>query len=77
MKEYIDIFDKNGNSKKAEVVLRFRDEENNNYYIVYKYNDEFFAAKYDDVVGTSKLDTNLNNKELEVLEELLNKITEE
>lgn len=77
MKEYIDIFDKNGNSKKAEVILRFRDEENNNYYIVYKYNDEFFAAKYDDVVGTSKLDTNLNSKELEVLEELLNKITEE
>lgn len=77
MKEYIDIFDKDGKSKKAEVVLRFRDEDNNNYYIVYKYNDEIFAAKYDDVVGTSRLDTNLSDKELELLEGLLSKIVEE
>lgn len=76
MKEFIDILDKNGNSKKAEVVLRFRDQENNIFYIVYKCNNEYFAAKYDDVVGTSKLDTNLNNKELEMLEELLNKMPE-
>lgn len=77
MKEYIDIFDKDGNSKKAEVILRFRDEDNNNYYIVYKYNNELFAAKYDDIIGTSRLDTNLSNKELELLEGILSKIGEE
>jgi len=76
MKEYIDILDKDGNSKKAEVIFRFRDEENNVFYIVYQYNNEYFAAKYEDVIGTSKLDTNLNDKELELLEELLNKVLE-
>ncbi len=76
MKEFIDITENNGNTKKAEVILRFRDEENDNYYIVYKYNNEYFAAKYDDVVGTSKLDTNLNDEELKILEELLNKLPE-
>lgn len=74
MKEYIDILDKDGNSKKAEVIFRFRDEENNVFYIVYQHNNEYFAAKYDDIIGTSKLDTNLNNKELEMLEKLLNKL---
>ncbi len=76
MKEVIDIKDKNGNSKKAEVILRFKDEENNNFYIIYRYNDEYFAAKYDDVIGTSQLDTNLTDKELEILEGLLNKLPE-
>lgn len=75
MNEYIDILDKNGKTKKGEVVFRFRDEENNIFYIVYKYNDKYFAAKYDDIVGTSKLDANLNNRELEMLEKLLNKMT--
>ncbi len=74
MKEYIDILDKDGNSKKAEVIFRFRDEENNVFYIVYQYNNEYFAAKYDDIIGTCKLDANLNNKELEMLEKLLNKL---
>lgn len=76
MKEFIDILDKNGNSKKAEVIFRFHDQENNVFYIVYSYNNEYFAAKYDDVIGTSKLDSNLNKKELEMLEELLNKMPE-
>ncbi len=76
MQEYIDILDKNGKTKKAKVIFRFHDEENNNFYIVYKHNNEYFAAKYDDVVGTSNLDTNLNSKELETLEKLLNKIPE-
>lgn len=76
MKEYIDILDKNGKQKKAKVIFRFHDEENNKFYIVYKYNNEYFAAKYNNVIGTSNLDTNLNNEELKVLEKLLNKITE-
>lgn len=76
MKEYIDITEKNGKKKKVEVIFRFRDEENNTFYIVYKHNNEYFAAKYDDVVGTSNLNTDLNKEELAMLEALLNKITE-
>lgn len=76
MKEQIEILDKNGNKKIAEVIFRFRDEQNNTFYIVYKHNDEFFAAKYDDVVGTSKLDTNLTEKEFKVLEKFLNQMPE-
>lgn len=76
MKEFINISDKNGKLKKAEVILRTHNQENNNFYIVYNYDDEYFAAKYEDVIGTSKLDTNLNDKELELLEELLNKVLE-
>jgi len=73
-KEYIEIFEKNGKVKKVEVCFRFRDEENNKFYIVYKYNNEYFAAKYDDILGISNLDTNLDEKELLVLEKYLNEL---
>lgn len=74
MGEFIEILDKNGKSKKAEIIFRFRNEENSTFYIVYKCNNEYFAAKYDDVIGISKLDTNLSNEELEILEKMLNKL---
>lgn len=74
MKEHIEITDKNGNKKTAEVEFRFHDEEKNLFYIVYKVNDEYYAAKYDDVVGTSKLDTELNDEELKMLENQLNEM---
>lgn len=74
MKEQINIFDKDGNMKKVQIVFRFHDKENDKFYIVYEYNNEFFAAKYDDIIETSKLDTNLNDEELKVLEKLLNEI---
>ena len=74
MQEYIDILDRDGNKKKAKVIFRYHNEENNNYYIVYMYNNEYFAAKYDDVIGTSKLDTNLNDLEIKTLDNMLDKI---
>lgn len=76
MKEYIDILDKNGNAKQAEIVFRMQDEESKQCYIVYEYSNEYFAAKYNDVLGTSALNTNLNAKELAMLEEALNEIPE-
>ena len=76
MDEFIDIKEKNGTIKKAKVIFRVYNEKKDNYYIVYKYNEEYFAAKYQDVVGTSKLDTNLNNKEIGELEKILNNIEE-
>ena len=76
MDKYIEIYDKDGKTKKAEVIFRFKDEENNNHYIVYKHNRDYFAAKYDDIIGKSSLNTDLNAKELEILEKLLNEMTE-
>jgi hypothetical protein len=76
VKEFIEVLDKNGKTKTAEVELRFHDEKKNLFYIVYKVENEYFAAKYDDIVGTSKLDTNLDDKELEMLEKQLNSIEE-
>ena len=52
MEEYIDILDKNGKTKKDKVIFRFHDEEKNNFYIVYNHNNECFATKYYDVIGT-------------------------
>lgn len=74
MKEYIDIRDKNGKKKKAEVCFRYHDEEYDWFYIVYKYDDEYFVAKYDDFIGMSRLDTNLTDEEMEMLEEVLNEL---
>lgn len=74
MQEYIHIQDRDGNKKKAKVIIRYHNEENNNFYIVYMYDNEYFAAKYDDVIGTSNLDTNLSEKELVTLNNMLDKI---
>ena len=74
MKEYIDIEDKNGNFKKAEVIFRFHDKKSGCFFIVYKYENDYFAAKYEDIIGISKLDTNLSAEEIDMLEKALNEI---
>ena len=76
MKEYINILDVNGKNKKAQVIIRYYNDETKLYYIVYKIDNSYYAAKYDDVIGTSKLDTNLSNEEIEKLEKLLNNMEE-
>ncbi len=77
MKEYIDITEKNGNVKKVEVVFRLHDEKSNVFFIVYKNENEYFAAKYEDVIGISKLDTNLSEEEINMLESNLNEVEEQ
>ncbi len=72
MEETIEINDKNGNRKKAQVILRLKDEKTNYYYIVYFVNGEYFAAKYDNIIGESKLDTNLTEEEIIALESIIN-----
>lgn len=72
MKEIIRITDKDGIVREAEVALRYYDKENDKYYIVYEHSKQLFAAKYEDVIGTSKLDTNLSQEEIRMLEKLLN-----
>lgn len=72
MQEYIDIVDKNGKVKKSKVIFRLQDKETNNVYIVYDYENQYYAAKYDDTIGLVNLDTNLRQEEIVLLEELLN-----
>ena len=74
MNETIEVTDKFGNTKKVQVIIKYHDKDTNNNYIVYQYNDEYFAAKYDDIVGQTKLNSDLSDKEIEALEKLLNKV---
>lgn len=73
MKNYVEIIDSNRTVKKCEVIIRFYSEDNDTHYIVYKDKDEYYAAKYDEAEGISKLDTHLEKQELETLEKLLNR----
>lgn len=72
MREIIKVTDKYGNVKKAKVALRYYDQEQNKYYIIYEHSKKLFAAKYEDIIGTSKLDTNLSQEEIIKLEKILN-----
>ncbi len=71
-KELIEIQTRNGEVKQALVIFRFRKEDDGQCYIVYKYKEDYFAAKYNDVVGMSEMDTDLNSEEIEMLEVMLN-----
>ena len=76
MKEYIDIKNKYGNIKKVEIVFRFHNEKLDKYYLVYRYNNEYFALKYKDKLGENVINTNLSKEELSELVELLNNMPE-
>lgn len=71
-KDYVEIIDSNSYIKKCEVIIRFYSEDNDTHYIVYKDNEDYYAAKYDDKVGLSKMNTSLDKEELDNLEKLLN-----
>lgn len=75
MKEYIDIYDANGNAKKMEIMFTCNNDGKN--YIVYKDTDgTLYAAKYNDNVEITDLDTNLSADELNKLNEVYSKIKE-
>ena len=65
MKNYIDVYDENGNHKQMEVVSTFNLEGFSDNYIIYSETDKshFYIAKYkgDQIID---LDTNLSNEEL-------------
>lgn len=67
MRDYIDVYDENGQIKKMEVVTIFRLDGYDFNYIIYKEidNSHYYIAKYrgEEIVD---LDTNLSNKELEL-----------
>ena len=67
MRDYIDVYDENGQIKKMEVVTIFRLDGYDFNYIIYKEidNSHYYIAKYmgEDIVD---LDTNLSDKELKL-----------
>lgn len=67
MRDYIDVYDENGQIKKMEVVTIFRLDGYDFNYIIYKEidNSHYYIAKYmgEEIVD---LDTNLSDKELEL-----------
>lgn len=67
MKDLIDITDKQGNTRKVELITKFNLEGYNYNYIIYKERDgtHNYIARYqgEDIV---KLDTNLSDLELEL-----------
>ena len=77
MEEYIDIKNKFGKTEKAKVILRYHDEKNDKYYLVYELNNTYYAAKYEDKIGTCLMDNNLTKEELASLETILNSISKE
>lgn len=72
-RDYVEIINSDGLIKKCEVIIRFYSEDNDTHYIVYKDRDEYYVAKYDDKKEISKVDTNLEKDELDILGKLLNK----
>ncbi len=71
-KDYVEIIDKNSYIKKCEVIVRVFNEENGTNYLVYKDKEQYYAAKYEEISGISKMNTDLNREELDFLENVLN-----
>lgn len=71
-KDYIEIYDKEGNAKEMELVFGFQNNDIN--YIIYKSldNNQLFAAKYQKSIDED-FDSNLSEEELT----LCNKVFEE
>lgn len=74
-KEYIVINTKDGIKKHAELITKFKIEDFGDY-VIYKLEDEYYAAKYKFDGQNTKLDNNLNNYEQEVLNKIFSKLNE-
>ena len=77
MKDYIDIYDKDGNIEKMEAVTIFKLEGYEFNYIIYRTLDQkhYYIAKYigDDMV---ELNTDLNEEEMKLANKILESIIE-
>ncbi len=72
--EYLDIKDREGALKRVKVVLKYKDDNSKLCYMVYEYEDEYFACKYKDILGEVEIDTDLTSEELEALQKLCDKM---
>ena len=79
-KDIITIKLADGTIKDMEMILIYYDDKTKNNYILYKdinINDECYAAKYIKNGNTFEIDSNLNKKELKLLELVLEKTLKE
>lgn len=78
MNDYIEIFDENNISKKMEVVCTYKLSKYNSNYIIYCELDKshYYIAKYKNN-DISDLDTNLNDDEFNIGNEILKELTNE
>lgn len=65
------IIKKNGEEINCEIILKYYDEKNNKNYLVYKIAENYYVAKFQDVLGCAILDTNLTEKELSDITKIL------
>lgn len=73
--EYIVINTKDGIKKQAQLISKFTIEGFGDY-VIYKLEDEYYAAKYEFDGQNTKLDNNLSEYEQQVLNEIFSKINE-
>lgn len=65
-----------GTGIEVEIVMTFKLEKfNNNDYVIYKHNNEYFGAKYIDKNEETILETNLTNNEKKALNEAFENLT--
>lgn len=78
MKDYIEIFDSEGNPKKMEVVSIYKLKESKYNYMIYKELDDskYYVAKYSGE-GIVDLITELRESEIELANSLIEAMTNE
>ena len=72
-KEHIVINTKDGIKKQAELITKFKIEGFGDY-IIYKLEDEYYAAKYEFDGQKTNLNNNLSDYEQKVLNEIFNRL---
>lgn len=70
MKDYIEVYDKDNNKEKVEVILSFKYFRNHVNYIVYRSlkNNQIYAGRYDPTKLVGKLETDLSDNEKKIIE---------
>lgn len=58
---------KDGQKKPVEIIASFKIDEFDSEYVIYKVDNEFYGAKYINKDNCSELNTNLNDKEKEII----------
>ena len=67
-----------GTIEEIEIVITFKLENfNNDDYVIYKTNNEFFGAKYIEKSGNTELITDLSDEEKKSLSEIFEKLRKE
>lgn len=77
MKDYIYIYNSLGEKEKMELVLTFKLKDVKSNYVIYKSLDDknTYIARYKDNI--EDLDTNITEKEIELIEKMLEGIKNE